>query len=63
MLLLTRKFESVIPVKTGIQANPSVNEPGFRLRGNDDPRQIALLNDTVSLSAGARKHMSHFVVR
>jgi hypothetical protein len=35
MLLLTRKFESVIPVKTGIQANPPVNEPS-RLRGNDD---------------------------
>ena len=29
ILLLTHKLESVIPVKTGIQANPPVNEPGF----------------------------------
>jgi hypothetical protein len=61
MLLLTRKFESVIPVETGIQANPPVNEPGFTPARNDDPRQIALLNDTVSLSAGVRKLMHHFV--
>ena len=33
------RLGSVIPAKTGIQANAALNKPGFRLRGNEESRR------------------------